>query len=136
MYRKATASVSLEMLGEGARRGRRNWPDTVSKSVGCRRMSHDDELMELFHVGRRGRRRKPTAANTIRASVASSGTAAFERGTSVVVAHPGQLRLIYRSNNKSDRNDAERLAKLIYRGGIPTVHVPSLVRTWPAKGAI
>ena len=49
----------------------------------------------------------------------------------VVVAHPGQLQLIYRSKNKNDRNDAERLAKLLYLGEVPTVHVPSLdVRTW------
>jgi transposase len=43
----------------------------------------------------------------------------------------GQLRLIFRSKNKNDRNDAERLAKLLYLGETPTVHVPSLeVRTW------
>src|SRR6478672_3993515 len=49
----------------------------------------------------------------------------------VLVAHPGQLRLIYRSKNKNDRKDAERLAKLLYLGEAPTVHVPSLdVRTW------
>jgi transposase len=49
----------------------------------------------------------------------------------VVVAHPGQLRLIFRSKNKNDRNDAERLAKLLYLGETPAVHVPSLeVRTW------
>src|SRR5262249_22126901 len=30
----------------------------------------------------------------------------------VLVAHPGQLRLIFRSKNKNDRHDAERLAKL------------------------
>jgi transposase len=49
----------------------------------------------------------------------------------VVVAHPGQLRLIFRSKNKNDRNDAERLAKLLYLGETPTVHVPSVeVRTW------
>jgi transposase len=49
----------------------------------------------------------------------------------VVVAHPGQLRRIFRSKNKNDRNDAERLAKLLYLGETPTVHVPSLeVRTW------
>lgn len=41
----------------------------------------------------------------------------------VLVAHPGQLRLIYRSENKNDRNDAERLAKLLYLGEVPTVHV-------------
>ena len=34
----------------------------------------------------------------------------------VLVAHPGQLRLIYRSKNKNDRKDAERLAKLLYLG--------------------
>src|SRR5262245_524582 len=51
--------------------------------------------------------------------------------TRVLVAHPGQLGLIFRSKNKNDRNDAERLAKLLYLGEAPTVHVPSLeVRTW------
>jgi len=49
----------------------------------------------------------------------------------VLVAHPGRLRLIFRSKNKNDRNDAERLAKLLYLGETPTVHVASLdVRTW------
>jgi len=49
----------------------------------------------------------------------------------VLVAHPGQLRLIYRSKDKNDRKDAERIAKLLYLGEVPTVHVPSLdVRTW------
>src|SRR5262249_53617507 len=38
----------------------------------------------------------------------------------VLVAHPGQLRLIFRSKNKNDRNDAERLAKLLNLGGTPT----------------
>ena len=44
----------------------------------------------------------------------------------VVVAHPGRLRLIFRSHDKKDRKDAERLAKLLYRGEAPAVHVPSL----------
>lgn len=49
----------------------------------------------------------------------------------VLVAHPGHLRLIFRSKNKNDRNDAERLAKLLYLGETPTVHVPTQeVRTW------
>jgi transposase len=49
----------------------------------------------------------------------------------VIVAHPGQLRLIFRSKNKNDRNDAERLAKILYLGEVPAVHVPTLdVRTW------
>jgi transposase len=43
----------------------------------------------------------------------------------VLVAHAGHLRLIFRSKNKNDRNDAERLAKLLYLGETPTVHVPS-----------
>src|SRR5262245_52491716 len=49
----------------------------------------------------------------------------------VVVAHPGQLRLIFRSKDKNDRKDAERLAKLLYPGEAPAVHVPSPdVRGW------
>ena len=49
----------------------------------------------------------------------------------MLVAHPGQLRLIFRSRNKNDRKDAERLAKLLYLGEVPAVHVPSPdVRTW------
>jgi transposase len=49
----------------------------------------------------------------------------------VLVAHQGQLRLIYRSKDKNDRKDAERLAKLLYLGELPTVHVPSIdIRTW------
>jgi transposase len=51
--------------------------------------------------------------------------------TRVLVAHPGQLRLIFRSKHKNDRSDAERKAKLLYLGEAPAVHVPSLeVRTW------
>ena len=51
--------------------------------------------------------------------------------TRVLVAHPGQLRLIFRSKDKNDRKDAERLAKLLYLGELPTVHVPSGdVRAW------
>jgi transposase len=49
----------------------------------------------------------------------------------VLVAHPGRLRLIFRSTSKNDRNDAERLAKLLYLGEAPVVHVPSAdVRAW------
>jgi transposase len=51
----------------------------------------------------------------------------------VVVAHPGQLRLIFRSKRKSDRVDAEKLAKLLYLDEVPTVYVPSVeVRGWRA----
>ena len=49
----------------------------------------------------------------------------------VVVAHPGQLRLIFRSKHKNDRHDAEKLAKLLFLGEVPAVHVPSVaVRSW------
>jgi transposase len=49
----------------------------------------------------------------------------------VAVAHPGLLRLIYRSKQKNDRRDAEKLAKLLYVGQVPVVHVPSAdVRAW------
>jgi len=49
----------------------------------------------------------------------------------VVVAHPGLLQLIFRSKRKNDRRDAEKLAKLLYLGEVPAVHVPSAgVRVW------
>jgi len=49
----------------------------------------------------------------------------------VTVTHPRRLRLIFRSKDKNDRKDAERLAKLVYLGEAPAVHVPSAdVRTW------
>lgn len=49
----------------------------------------------------------------------------------VVVAHPGQLRLIFRSKRKNDRVDAEKLAKLVFLDEVPTIHVPSSdVRSW------
>jgi transposase len=49
----------------------------------------------------------------------------------VVVAHPGQLRLIFRSKRKHDRADAEKLAKLLFLGEVPSVHVPNQdVRAW------
>ena len=49
----------------------------------------------------------------------------------VVVAHPGQLRLIFRSKRKNDRVDAEKLAKILYLDQVPAVHVPSLdIRDW------
>jgi transposase len=49
----------------------------------------------------------------------------------VVVAHPGHLRLIFRSKRKNDRMDAERLAKLLFLGEVPAVHVPRAdVRAW------
>ena len=43
----------------------------------------------------------------------------------VVVAHPGQLRLIFRSKRKNDRVDAEKLAKLLFLDEVPAVYVPA-----------
>lgn len=49
----------------------------------------------------------------------------------VVVAHPGQLRLIFRSKRKNDRVDAEKLAKLLFLDEVPPVWVPSVdVQAW------
>jgi transposase len=49
----------------------------------------------------------------------------------VVVAHPGQVRLIFKSKKKNDRVDAKKLATLMFLDQIPTVHVPSMnVRAW------
>jgi transposase len=54
-----------------------------------------------------------------------------EMASRVEVAHPGSLRMIFKSKRKSDRIDAEKLAKLLYLDEVPTVHVPSLdVRSW------
>lgn len=51
----------------------------------------------------------------------------------VVVAHPGQLRLIFRSKRKNDRIDAMRLAKLLFLNEVPPAYVPALeVRSWRA----
>ena len=49
----------------------------------------------------------------------------------VVVAHPGHLRLIFRSKQKNDRVDAKKLAKLLYLDEVPQVHVPDVdTRSW------
>jgi transposase len=51
----------------------------------------------------------------------------------VKVAHPGHLRLIFRSKRKSDRVDSDKLSKLDYLGEVPQVHVPRHeVRSWRA----
>lgn len=52
-------------------------------------------------------------------------------GARVFVAHPGRTRMIFRSKRKNDRIDAEKLAKLLFLGEVPTVHVPSrAARAW------
>lgn len=49
----------------------------------------------------------------------------------VVVAHPGHLRLIFRSKRKNDRVDARKLATLLFLDQVPRVHVPrAAVRDW------
>jgi len=54
---------------------------------------------------------------------------------SVVVAHPGKLRLIFRSKRKNDRVDARKLALLLMLGELPAVWVPDVnLREW--RGAI
>jgi transposase len=52
----------------------------------------------------------------------------------VEVAHPGQLRLIFRSKKKHNRVDAEKLAKLLYLDEVPRAYVPKAdVRSWRAS---
>jgi transposase len=54
-------------------------------------------------------------------------------GCKVEVAHPGKLRLIFRSKRKNDRVDARKLATLLLLGQVPLAHVPAAdVRQWRA----
>ncbi len=49
----------------------------------------------------------------------------------VSVAHPGHLRLIFKSRRKHNRIDAQKLAKLLYLDEVPHVHVPKAqVQSW------
>jgi len=49
----------------------------------------------------------------------------------VAVAHPGQLRLIFKSKKKHDRVDAAKIGKLLYLDEVPRVHVPGVdIRSW------
>jgi transposase len=51
----------------------------------------------------------------------------------VQVAHPGQLRLIFKAKRKNDKIDARKLATLLYLDQVPQVHVPGQdVRSWRA----
>ena len=53
------------------------------------------------------------------------------RARRVLMAHPGQLRLIFRSKRKNDRVDAEKIAKLLYLDEVPAAYVPGQdVRQW------
>src|SRR5215510_7773213 len=42
----------------------------------------------------------------------------------IQVAHPGQVRLIFKARKKNDRVDARKLAVLLYLEQVPQVHVP------------
>lgn len=49
----------------------------------------------------------------------------------ILVAHPGQLRLIFKTKKKNDRVDAKKLATLLFLDQVPAIHVPSIdVRAW------
>jgi transposase len=49
----------------------------------------------------------------------------------VVVGHPAQMRLIFRSKRKNDQFDCGKIAKLLYLDVMPQVHVPGVeVRQW------
>lgn len=51
----------------------------------------------------------------------------------VVAAHAGKTRLIFRARKKTDRIDAEKLARLLQLDEVPEAWVPSeLVRSWRA----
>jgi transposase len=51
----------------------------------------------------------------------------------IEVAHPGELRLIYKSRKKNDRVDARKLATLLFLEQVPRVHVPGQdIRSWRA----
>lgn len=55
----------------------------------------------------------------------------IQMAAKVVVAHPGQLRLIFKSKKKSDRVDARKLAQILLLGQVPAVWVPVQdVRNW------
>jgi len=51
----------------------------------------------------------------------------------VEVAHPGQLRLIFKSKKKHNRVDSQKLAKLLFLDEVPRAWVPPAeVRSWRA----
>lgn len=102
----------------------------------------------LDENGKRLRReRVPDAAGVVRliASLGQPAVVCFEAScgygywyerlsrvaAQIVVAHPGHLRLIFRSKRKHDSLDAEKLARLVLAGALEGVHVPpAKVRAW------
>lgn len=52
-------------------------------------------------------------------------------GLKIQVAHPGKVRLIFRTKRKNDRIDARKLATLLFLDQVPLAHVPKAeVRQW------
>ena len=49
-------------------------------------------------------------------------------GRTILVAHPGKVRLIFRAKRKNDRIDAHKLAMLNFLGQVPLAHIPSAAR--------
>jgi transposase len=49
-------------------------------------------------------------------------------GVQVRVAHPGQVRMIFRAKRKNDRIDADKLSFLCYLDEVPLAHIPSAER--------
>jgi transposase len=49
-------------------------------------------------------------------------------GRTVLVAHPGKIRLIFRAKRKNDRIDARKLAFLAFVNQVPLAHIPSAQR--------
>ncbi len=64
--------------------------------------------------------------STVEAS--TSGLRMYEylnsAGISIIMANPAKIRLIYESDKKTDRNDAEILANLLRTNMLPTCYVP------------
>jgi transposase len=49
----------------------------------------------------------------------------------IEVAHPGQVRLIFRAKKKNDRIDARKLATLLFLNQVPKAYIPDAqVRAW------
>lgn len=47
------------------------------------------------------------------------------QGVHVHLAHPGALKMIFKAKNKTDKNDAERISKLLWLGELPESYIPT-----------
>jgi transposase len=73
----------------------------------------------------------------VRLTFEVSGTAGWlhdglvDAVTALVVCNPREMKWIYRTRKKTDRIDAEKMARLFQAGLLPTVHLPGVsVRVW------